>query len=94
MTSIILHEILHRYLSDKLPHASRTLTKYAAEDDTVKTHLHLLALMNGAYVKLRQPDTLKGVIARDNELPNRSYGRAWDIVQAEDYSAFVAELKR
>ncbi|HEY1910294.1 MAG TPA: hypothetical protein VGG73_05190 [Vicinamibacterales bacterium] len=92
-TSIILHEILHHYLSDKLSHGSRLLRQYAGEDETVTSHLHLMALMNAAYVTLREPDTMKRVIAKDRELPNRSYGRAWDIVQAEGYSAFVSELK-
>lgn len=92
-TSIILHELLHRYLSGRVPPDSRLLKKYADEGETVKTHLHLLALMNAAYVKLHETDTSDRVRAKDRELPNRSYGRAWDIVQTEGYSRFVAELK-
>jgi hypothetical protein len=92
-TSIILHEILHHYLSDKTPHDSALLSKYRDEDETVRTHLHLLALMNAAYARLGQADTLVRVIEKDKSLPNPSYGRAWQIVQAETYSSFVAELK-
>jgi hypothetical protein len=77
----------------KLSHGSRLLKKYTGEDETVTSHLRLMALMNAAYVTLREPDTMKRVIAKDRELPNRSYGRAWDIVQVEGYSAFVCELK-
>jgi len=33
-------------------------------------------------------------VAKDRELPNGSYGRAWDVVVAEGYAAFVSELKR
>lgn len=93
-TSIILHEILHHYLSDKTPRDSALLSKYRDEDETVKTHIHLLALMNAAYARLGQAETLMRVIEKDRALPNHSYARAWQIVQAETYPAFVAELRR
>jgi hypothetical protein len=92
-TAIVLHELLHHYLSGKLPSQSRLRAKYGLEDETVTTHLHLLALMDAAYVRLQRTDTLKRVVAKDKELPNRSYGRAWDIVGVEGYAAFVSELK-
>ena len=92
-TSIILHEILHHYLDDKVPHDSRLLAKHASEDETVKSHLHLLALMNAAYLKIGEADILTRVIAKDKDLPNPAYGRAWDIIRAEGYPAFVSELK-
>jgi hypothetical protein len=92
-TSIILHELLHHYLTGRIPTDSQLLKKYRREDERVKTHVHMFALMNAAYVKLHETDTLHRVITKDRELPNKSYGRAWDIVRAEGYPAFVAELK-
>jgi hypothetical protein len=64
-TSIILHEILHHYVSDKTRHDSTLLSKYRDEDETVRSHLHLLALMNAAYARLGQTDTLARVIEKD-----------------------------
>jgi hypothetical protein len=41
-TSIILHEILHQYLEDKMPRDSPLLSKYREQDETFRSHLHLL----------------------------------------------------
>jgi hypothetical protein len=93
--SIIFHELLRRYLVGKIPNDSILLMKYKDEDDTVKTHLHLLALQQGVYLKLGRADTLERMIAKDRELLNRSYARAWDILESrENYQSFISELRR
>jgi len=68
--------------------------KYKDEDDTVKSHLHLLALQEGVYLKLGRANTFRRIVAKDRQLPNKSYARAWDIVDAENYQTFVSELRR
>src|SRR5262249_16794525 len=87
---IIFHELLHRYVLGKIPASSPLLTKYGAEDETVKSHLHLLALQEGVYLKLGRADTLHRIVEKDRDLPNKSYSRAWDIVDSETYQAFLA----
>jgi hypothetical protein len=60
----------------------------------VRFHLHLFALQKAVYLKLGLAETLNRVIKKDQSLPNKSYGRAWQIVNdREDYSAFIAELR-
>jgi len=40
-------------------------------------------------------DTLRRTIEKDRSLPNKSYGRAWDILESrENYQTFVSELRR
>ena len=93
--SIIFHEILHRYLLGRIPANSPLLLKYGDEDDTVRAHLHLLALQKAVYLKLGREATLQRVIEKDRELPNKSYTRAWEIVNSrENYQSFLAELRR
>lgn len=92
--SIIFHEILHRYLLGRIPANSPLLLKYKGEDGTVKDHLHLLALQKAVYLKLGRLPTLQRVIEKDQELPNKAYTRAWEIVNSrENYQSFLAELR-
>jgi hypothetical protein len=92
---IIFHELLHRYLVGKIPADSPILMKYRDEDDTVKSHLHLLALQESVYLKLGRSDTLHRIVAKDRDLPNKSYGRAWDIVDSrENRQDILSELRR
>jgi hypothetical protein len=92
---LILHEILHRYIEGRVnPADSPMLKKYKAENETVRSHLHLFALMKAVYIKLDKQQLLQNVIARDQALPNGAYKRAWEIVnKIEDYKVFVRELQ-
>ena len=91
--STIFHELLHRFLGGKIPVNSKLLLKYEHEDETVKFHLHLFALQKAVYLKLGREDTLKRVVQKDQALPNKSYKRAWEIVNdLDNYSAFIREL--
>lgn len=90
---IIFHEILHHYLKSKISSESLLLKKYSNEDETVLSHLHLFALQKSIYLKLNQSDILQALIKRDESLPNKSYARAWEIVNdREDFQDFVKEL--
>ena len=92
--SIIFHEILHRYLLGRIPANSPLLVKYSDQDDTVKAHLHLLALEKGVYLRLGRGPTLQRVIEKDRELPNKAYARTWEIVNSrENYQSFLSELR-
>jgi hypothetical protein len=92
--SVIFHEILHRYLLGRIPANSPLLLKYNDEDNTVKAHLHLLALQKAVYLKLGRLPTLQRVIEKDQELPNRAYTRAWEILNSREiYQSFLAELR-
>lgn len=89
----IYHELLHRYLEGNIPGDSPLLLKYKSEDETVKAHLHLLALQEAVYLKLGRDSILRQIVEKDRSLPNKSYARAWDIVNnQEKYQSFVAEL--
>jgi hypothetical protein len=92
---VIFHELLHRYLAGKIPANSKLLLKYKSEDETVTSHLHLLALQKAVYLKLGRADTLKRVVEKDQALPNKSYTRAWEIIDhRESYKSFVEELRQ
>jgi len=91
--SIIFHEILHRYLKDRIPANSSLLLKYKNEDETVLSHLHLFAIQKAVYLALGERDILSDVIKKDDLLPNSSYARTWEIVNSlEDYRSFLKEL--
>jgi hypothetical protein len=102
----IYHEILHSYIGGeagpylgsipgKIPPNSKLLLKYKGEDDTVRGHLHLLALEKAVYLKLGRTDTLERVIRNGKSLPNESYARTWEIVnEGDNYISFVNELRQ
>jgi hypothetical protein len=103
---IIYHEILHNYIGGvagpylgevpgKIPADSKLLLKYEKEDETVRGHLHLLALQKAVYLKRGHAETLQRVLAKDKSLPNKSYARAWEIVnEGDNYISFVNELRQ
>jgi hypothetical protein len=88
------HEILHAFVGEYTPRASRLLTKYAGETDCVKNHLHLLALQKAVLLSLNAQSELADVVAIDSQLPSGCYKRAWSIVNesATTYKEYVAEL--
>ena len=91
---VIFHELLHRYLAGKIPANSKLLLKYKSEDETVTSHLQLLALQKAVYLKLGRAGTLKRIVQEDQDLPNKSYTRAWEIVDGrESYKSFIEELR-
>ena len=91
--STIEHEILHTYIDSFFPKNTPLLNKYHNESQTVLNHLHLFALQKATYLLLGQDKILKDVIAKDSNLPNSEYKRAWEIINKEGYVQFINELK-
>lgn len=92
--SIIYHEILHNYIDSFLPKKTPLLIKYKNEPQDVLSHLHLLALEKAVYLQLGREHTLKQVIEKDENLPNKDYKRAWKIINKKEvFENFIAELK-
>ncbi|MDP2324550.1 MAG: hypothetical protein Q8N51_11030 [Gammaproteobacteria bacterium] len=92
----LFHELLHGYLDTYPVKDSGLLEQFASEPLRVRNHLHLLALEKAVFLRLNEPEALNIVVRHDSELPNGSYKRAWEIVNATDdeYLKYVAEIRR
>ncbi|KTD52981.1 Uncharacterised protein [Legionella quateirensis] len=96
LTMVIYHELLHRYIHKDIPSLSEEtglLKKYESESNTVKAHLHLLAIQKYVYRALNRNNEFEEniKIMLDNTW-SPAYQRAWDIVNEEGYMAFVNEI--
>ncbi len=92
----VFHEILHIYVYDILMDKESVplLEKYSGEPNSVRNHLHLMALIKHAYLKLGLEDALLKVIKNDAQL-GPIYSRSWEIVNnIEDYNDFIDELRK
>jgi hypothetical protein len=94
--ALVFHELLHTYvIAARSPDSSALLERYKSEDTVVKIHLHLMAVMKMAYLKLGREEHLKQIIEKDRAIGNPAYGRAWQIVNdIEGPDAFVHELRQ
>ena len=92
----LFHELLHKYLDTYPVRDSKLLEQHASENERVRNHLHLLALEKAILLKLGESQELKDVIIFDGQLPNASYKRTWEIINATDdeYLKYVAEISR
>jgi len=92
--ALVFHELLHTYVFENLNRdESALLAKYEAEPFSVKSHMHLMAVLKNAYLKLGYKDELREIVALDSRI-GPIYARAWEIVNdLEEYTAFVDELK-
>jgi hypothetical protein len=95
-SELVFHELLHTHVSAVLPQdQSVLLARYKGESPVVRNHLHLMALMKAAYLRLGREDQLRQLIERDSLEDGPEYKRAWQIVtDIEGHDAFVQELKR
>ena len=96
LNMVVYHELLHRYIYKDIPdisEASELLKKYESESNTVKAHLHLLAIQKYVYHVLNRDYEFEEHIKTmlDNAW-SPAYQRAWDIVNEEGHMAFVNEL--
>ncbi len=90
--ALVLHELLHTYVVDQIETSYLTDEKYADEPGSVRSHVHLMALMKATYLKLGREDELAEIIARDSQL-GPIYARAWEIVnEIEGHEAFLDEI--
>ncbi|TXN37753.1 hypothetical protein FVB32_05540 [Flagellimonas hymeniacidonis] len=91
----VFHEILHIYVFDLLKDKENVplLEKYGDEPNSVRNHLHLMALFKKAYLQAGMKKELEGMTERYVALDG-IYGRAWEIVDhLEDHEDFIEELK-
>ena len=92
--ALLFHELLHTYVGYYTQIKSALLQKYEKEQTYVLTHLHLMAVMRCVYLKLGREQELAQIIARDSANENKSYARAWQIVnEIEGHEALIAEIR-
>jgi hypothetical protein len=96
-SNAILHEILHRYVTDWLDtrgHTTPLLTKYANEPKLVLDHLHLFAIERLVYRKLGREKDLETVIASQDLIPlGPAFRRTREIVEKEKPESFLLEFR-
>ena len=93
--ALVFHELLHTYVGYYTQIKSALLRKYEKEQLHVLTHLHLMAVMQGVYLRLGRKQDLAQIIAKDSASVDKAYARAWQIVsEIEGYETFIKELKR
>lgn len=91
--ALVFHELLHKYVTE---HRGETamLRKYKNEPFSVKSHIHLMALMKMAYLNLGLEKELEDIVERDRKLARPVYLRSWEIVnEIEGFQVFVDEMK-
>jgi hypothetical protein len=93
--NILFHEVLHGFVQDHVPKDSPLLAEHKAEDERVRDHLHLLALMKAVFLDQGMQSDLAEVIEIDGVLPGGYYKRAWEIVNQTEgtYLKYVSELR-
>jgi hypothetical protein len=92
--ALVFHELLHTYLGYYAQLKSDLVQKYGQEPLFVLTHLHLMAVMKHVYLKLGREGELEQIVARDSAIDDKSYARAWQIVnEIEGHAAFVREIR-
>lgn len=89
---IVFHEILHTYVGPALSQ-SALMRKYEHEPPTTRYHLHVMAVEQMTLKKLDMSDRLAQIDHEYRTGPDSAYRRAWEIVQAEGYEAFILELQ-
>lgn len=93
-SALVFHELLHTYLGYYTQLKSALVQKYGNEQLLVLTHLHLMAVMKHVYLKLGRAGELEQIVMRDSANEDKSYARAWQIVnEIEGHEAFVKEVR-
>ena len=98
-SNLIFHEILHRYVSDRIKalpdKTTPLLTKYRDEPLRVRSHLHLFAIMNEVYRKLERQKDLDAVIAWEQTVKSAPIAkRAREIVDKEGAENLIREFRK
>jgi len=94
--NVLAHELLHEFLREHPVSDSALLRLNALEDERVRNHLHLLALMKAALLELGEREALDELIRIDGQLPGGIYKRAWELVNQmpEEYMRYVREIRQ
>jgi len=90
----VFHELLHIWLNDNLnENKSIILAKYCNEDDSVRAHIHVMAIEKMAYTKISRPDILASLNSEYCNFSTQVYRRAWKIVnEIESYEAILQDI--
>jgi len=91
-SDLVFHELLHTWIVENLK-SSALLKKYVNEEQSVRNHLHLMAVQILIYKGLGRQDLLAWL---EMQYPRMRgpYSRAWEIVNQEGYEVFIEELKK
>ena len=87
---LVFHELTHSWLVENLK-SSVLDVKYKNEANSVRSHLHLMAIQYFVYLKLGRLD-LVDMIDKKYKRVGGAYARSWEIVQLEGFDAFIKEL--
>lgn len=90
--ALVFHELLHTYVFDNLEASELIDKKYDAEPGSVKSHVHLMAIMKKTYLKLGLEEELARITEKDSKI-GPIYARAWEIVSLEGHEALLSELR-
>jgi len=95
---LVFHESIHRYVNDCIkPLPDKTtplLTKYRDEPLPVRSHLHLISIMNEVYRSLGREKDLADLIAFEQNMKYLTIlKRAREIVDKEGAQTFINELR-
>ena len=90
---LVFHELLHTWLVENLKWPTPLVVKYKSEQKAVRFHLHLMAVQIFIYKKLGRNDLLNWISDFYPKMGG-AYLRAWEIVNAEGYEAFISEIRK
>lgn len=98
---LVFHELLHIYLDDnfsnildrKSPMATPLILKFACEEETVISHLHLYSLQEYVFRSLAREDVWAWIKENALTLHSPGYQKALEIIQNVGYQQFIEELR-
>lgn len=95
----VLHETLHRYVNDRkaaLPGGTTPLLeKHRTEPAPVRNHIHLFAVLDGAYRRVGRQAHLEQLMAHEAKSKTAAvFARARAIVAAEGADRVICEISR
>ena len=98
-SNLIFHEVLHRYVSERIKGLPGTttplLTKYRDEPLFVRNHLYLFAIMDEVYRQLGRQKDLDAVIAWEQTVKSAPITkRAREIVAIEGAENLIREFRK
>lgn len=88
---LVFHELLHLWVGEHLKN-SELRRKYISEAPLVKKHLHLMAIQKFVYAKMGRLDLIAMLDLNYPRMINKSYARAWEIVNLEGHDVFMSEF--
>ncbi len=99
-SATVFHELLHRYVNDRIEtlpgKTTPLLTKYRDEPPVVQNHLHVVAIMKAVYAKLGREKDLEEDSAVEQPVKRSAPAikRAQEIVEKEGAENFISEIRK